>query len=50
MGDSEKTEAELRAIRALIEANTAFEDFPDGVTWDDWNAAMALPEETDDAR
>jgi len=38
------TEDELRAVIALTDSGTAFEDFPDGVTWADLEAAKELTE------
>lgn len=43
-----KSEPELREIRRLQEAGTAYEDFPDGATWDDLDDAMSLPTDPED--
>jgi hypothetical protein len=44
---SEVTEDELRAIIALTDSGAAYEDFPDGVTWADLEAAKELTEKED---
>ena len=38
------TEDQLRAIIALTDSGAAYEDFPDGVTWADLDAAKELTE------
>ncbi len=40
MEKAEKTEQELREIAALFRQGAGFEDFPDGVTWADVDAAL----------
>jgi hypothetical protein len=47
----EKTEAELREVAALLEQpDSSYDDFPDGCTWADVDAARKLDEEGADAR
>lgn len=43
----ERTEEELREIKTLVDSNTSYEDFPDGVTWADVDAAEQLDEKED---
>ena len=43
----EKTEAELREIKALVDSGAAYEDFPDGATWADLELAEQLEEDPD---
>jgi hypothetical protein len=37
-----KTEAELRAVRKLLDEGGTYAEFPDGVTWADVDAAKQL--------
>lgn len=43
----EKTDEELRELKRLAEAGTAYEDFPDGATWTDLDDALALEDDAD---
>lgn len=41
---AKKTDEELRALWALFQGGTPYEDFPDGATWADLEDAKQLAE------